>query len=83
MGTSKSYEGAKGHPNWSQLSGSVNEKHAKQELFPFNSLSNVTSNFAKFLGGSNFWRERKIQNRRSSGYKNSTKIRRLFKRRKN
>lgn len=53
MGTSKSYEGAKGNPNWSQLSGSVT-RACETGTISDNSLSYVTSNFAKFLGGSNF-----------------------------
>ena len=52
MGTSKSYEGAKGNPNWSQLSGSVT-RACGAGFISSNSLSNVASNFAKFLGGSN------------------------------
>jgi len=53
MGTSKSYEGAKGNPNWSPLSGSVT-RACDTGTISNNSLSNVASNFAKFLGGSNF-----------------------------
>lgn len=53
MGTSKSYEGAKGNPNWSQLSGSVT-RACETGTISNNSLSSVASNFAKFLGGSNF-----------------------------
>lgn len=52
MGTSKSYEGAKGNPNWSQLSGSVT-RACETGTIPNSSLSKVTSNFVKFLGGSN------------------------------
>jgi len=52
MGTSKSYEGAKGNPNWSHLSGSVT-RACETGTISDNSLSSVTSNFAKFLGGSN------------------------------
>ncbi|MCG6188663.1 NUDIX hydrolase [Maribellus maritimus] len=53
MGTSKSYEGAKGNPNWSHLSGSVT-RACDTGTISNNSLSNVASNFAKFLGGSNY-----------------------------
>lgn len=53
MGTSKSYGGAKGHPNWSQLSSSVT-RACETGTISDNSLNNVTSNFAKLLGGSNF-----------------------------
>ena len=53
MGTSKSYEGAKGNPNWSQLSGSVT-RACETGTISDNSLSNITSNFAKLLEGSNF-----------------------------
>jgi ADP-ribose pyrophosphatase YjhB (NUDIX family) len=53
MGTSKSYEGANGNPNWSHLSGSVT-RACDTGTISNNSLSNVASNFAKFLGGSSY-----------------------------
>lgn len=53
MGTSKSYEGAKGNPNWSHLSSSVT-RACDTGSISNNSLSSVASNFAKLLGGSNF-----------------------------
>ena len=52
MGTSKSYEGAIGYPNWSHLSSSVT-RACETGTISSSSLSGVTSNFAKFLGGSN------------------------------
>jgi hypothetical protein len=53
MGTSKSYEGAKGHPNWPQLSSSVT-RACDTGVITKNSFNNITSNFVKVLGGSNF-----------------------------
>ena len=53
MGTSKSYEGAKSNPNWPPLSGSVT-RACDTGTISNNSLSNVASNFAKLLGGSNY-----------------------------
>lgn len=53
MGTSKSYDGIKGNPNWSHLSGSVTRACDTGNI-PNNSLNSVASNFAKLLGGSNY-----------------------------
>src|SRR5690554_4808381 len=53
MGTSKSYDGIKGNPNWSHLSGSVTRACNTGDISN-NGLNNVASNFAKLLGGSNY-----------------------------
>lgn len=53
MGTSKSYDGIKGNPNWSNLSGSVTRACDTGKISN-SSLNNVASNFAKLLGGSNY-----------------------------
>ena len=52
MGTSKSYGGMQGKPNWSPLSGSVT-RACDTGTISNNALSNVASNFVKLLGGSN------------------------------
>jgi len=53
MGTSKSYDGIKGNPNWSHLSGSVTRACDTGHISN-SSLSDVASNFARLLGGSNY-----------------------------
>ena len=53
MGTSKSYEGIKGNPNWSKLSGSVT-RACDTGSISTNSLNKVVSNFAQLLGGSGY-----------------------------
>lgn len=53
MGTSKSYDGIKGNPNWSSLSGSVTRACDTGHISN-DSLNNVTSNFVKLLRGSNY-----------------------------
>lgn len=73
MGTSKSYEGAKGHPNWSQLSSSVTRACDTGTISNY-SLSNVTSNFAKFLGGSNFGGRGKSKNGGRAGIKTAQRL---------
>lgn len=52
MGTSKSYGGMKGKPNWSPLSSSVT-RACDTGTISSNALSNVASNFVKLLDGSN------------------------------
>ncbi|GHU54735.1 hypothetical protein FACS189411_01910 [Bacteroidia bacterium] len=52
MGTSKSYGGIKGNPNWSNLSRSTTTTCDTGRI-PDNKLNNVASNFVKLLGGSN------------------------------
>jgi hypothetical protein len=52
MGTSKSYGGMQGKPNWSPLSGSVT-RACDTGTISNNAFSNVASNFVKLLGGSN------------------------------
>ena len=52
MGTSKSYGGMKGKPNWSPLSSSVSRACGTGTI-PTTTLNNVASNFVKLLGGSN------------------------------
>lgn len=53
MGTSKSYDGIKGNPNWSHLSGSVT-RACDTGSISNNSLNSVLSNFTKLFGGSNY-----------------------------
>lgn len=53
MGTSKSYDGIKGNPNWSHLSGSVT-RACVTERISNDILNGVASNFVKLLGGSNY-----------------------------
>ncbi len=53
MGTSKSYGGIKGNPNWTHLKSSVS-RACDTGSIPKYKLSNVASNFAKLLGGSNY-----------------------------
>jgi hypothetical protein len=52
MGTSKSYGGMKGKPNWAPLSSSVS-KACNTGIISNNALNNISSNFVKLLGGSN------------------------------
>ncbi len=73
MGTSKSYEGAKGHPNWSQLSVSVT-RACETGTISDNSLGNITFNFAKFLGGSNFGGRGKSKIGGRAGIKTAQKL---------
>lgn len=51
MGTSKSYEGIKGNPNWSKLSDNVTRSCESGEI-PCSSLNNIISSFVILLGGS-------------------------------
>ena len=53
MGTSKSYGGIKGNPNWSNLSRSATTACGTGKIAD-NKLNNVASNFVKLLGGSNY-----------------------------
>lgn len=53
MGTSKSYGGIAGNPNWKQLSGSVT-RACETGHITTNSLNNVASNFVKLLRGSDY-----------------------------
>lgn len=53
MGTSKSYDGIKGNPNWSQLSSSVTRACDTGSISNA-SLNTVVSNFARLIGGSNY-----------------------------
>lgn len=53
MGTSKSYGGIKGNPNWTQLSGSVTRACDTGRISK-HSLNSVASNFTKLLEGSNY-----------------------------
>lgn len=52
MGTSKSYEGIKGNPNWSKLSGSITRACDTGNI-PLTNLNRIASNFVTLLGGSN------------------------------
>ena len=52
MGTSKSYGGMKGKPNWAPLSSSVT-KACDTGTISEKALNNIASNFVKLLGGSN------------------------------
>jgi hypothetical protein len=51
MGTSKSYGGMKGKPNWSPLSSSVTSACDTGKI-PDKKLNNIASNLVKLLGGS-------------------------------
>jgi len=51
MGTSKSYNGMKGKPNWSPLSSSVS-RACDTGTINTSTLNNVASDFVKLLGGS-------------------------------
>jgi len=51
MGTSKSYGGMKGKPNWAPLSSSVTKACGTGKISN-NALNNIASNFVKLLGGS-------------------------------
>lgn len=53
MGTSKSYSGIKGNPNWSNLSSSVTRNCDNGNLSD-SALNKIVSNFSKLLGGSNY-----------------------------
>jgi hypothetical protein len=53
MGTSKSYGGIKGNPNWSNLSRSVTSICNTGKISD-KKFDEVTSNFVKLLGGSNY-----------------------------
>ena len=52
MGTSKSYGGMKGKPNWAPLSSSVTRACGTGKISN-STLNNITSDFVKLLGGSN------------------------------
>jgi 8-oxo-dGTP pyrophosphatase MutT (NUDIX family) len=52
MGTSKSYGGMKGKPNWAPLSSSVT-RACEIGKIPNSALNNIASNFVKLIGGSN------------------------------
>ena len=52
MGTSTSYGGIKGNPNWSQLSSYVTKTCDTGSISP-HSLNRVTSSFVKLIGGAN------------------------------
>ena len=53
MGTTKSYDGIKGNPNWSLLSGSVTRACDTGHITN-SELKSVAFNFTKLLGGSTF-----------------------------
>jgi hypothetical protein len=53
MGTSKSFEGISGNPNWSKLSRSVTIACDSGKISN-TSLNTVASNFSKLIGGSNY-----------------------------
>jgi hypothetical protein len=53
MGTSKSYTGIKGNPNWSNLSRIATTTCDTGKISD-NKLNNVASNFVRLLGGSNY-----------------------------
>ena len=53
MGTSTSYGGIKGNPNWSQLSSSVTRACDTGNISSY-SLNSITSNFVKLIGGANY-----------------------------
>ena len=53
MGTSKSYGGIKGNPNWSKLSSSVTHACDTGKISS-TKFNNITSNFTALLGGSSY-----------------------------
>lgn len=53
MGTSKSYDGIKGNPNWSNLSRSITSACDSGRISSSN-LNKIASNFTALIGGSNY-----------------------------
>lgn len=73
MGTSKSYDGIKGNPNWSNLSRSITSACDSGRISSSN-LNNIAKNFTSLIGGSNYGGRGKSKIGGRAGIKTAKKL---------